>query len=308
MSRVPLFAALSCAALACLALPRAAVAQPSTDLDSYALFAAERLTMKGIALVAGNVGVNDGPLFVHDHLIAPLSDVAADRVNVPTSATCAQQFANTSEKTSPGCAVVGGTPVPIVADVAAACGFPLQFPACDPQQAVIVPPSANMTLPPGTYGDLVVARGAVVSLGGGGYQFCSVQVSRAARLEFFAPAEVDVAGRIAVGASAFAGPAQGSGLMPGDVQVFSAGTLVRFSRDSQVQGRLCAPDASLRLTQGGSHAGTFIAARIGGERVTIDHPTPFNPNGCRDFGDLFCTGDCPPGLTCTAVNFQCACN
>lgn len=299
-----LFAALLCASFS---LPCAALAQPSTDLDTYALFAAERLSMKGLALLAGNVGVNAGPLFVHDHLIAPASDVAADRVNVPGAASCAQQFANASAKTSPNCAVVGGTPVPIVGDVAAACGFPLQFPSCDPQQAVIVPPGGSITLPPGTYGDLVVTGGATVSLGGGSYQFCSVRVARVARLEFFAQAELDVTGRVTIGPSAFAGPAQGSGLVPDDIQIFSAGPLVRFSRASQVQGRLCAPDASLRLTEGGSHAGTFIAARIGGERVTIDHPDGGNPNGCRDFGDLFCTGDCPPGLTCSVTQNQCAC-
>lgn len=281
---------------ALLAAPCLTFAGPSTDLDTYALFAAKKLTAKGITLLGGNIGVNDGSLFVHDYLDAPGSDVAADQVNVPTTASCSQQFANTSSKASPNCGVAGGTPVPIVQDIAATCGFPQQFPACDPATPVIVPPGGTLALPSGVYGDLVVARGADLTLVGGGYVFCSVKVSRAARLEAQAPVEIDVTGRIAIGGSATFGPAPGSGLTPADLRLFSDGISVHFSRQSQVQARLCAPNASLRLTQGGSHMGTFIANAIGTEHISVDLPASDPP--CGDIGDGFCGGSCPPGRFC----------
>lgn len=283
-----------------------AQAGPSTNLDDYALFAADRLTAKGLEIASGHVGVNAGPLAVRDFFTAPASDVVADQVNVPAPAQCAQQFANASVRPSPACLVTSGVSVPLVPDVAAACGFPSPFPACDPAMLVSVALGTSTTLAAGTYGDVVVARGATLQLSGGTYQLCSLKVSRGGRLEITGATELDVAGSLAFGPGTFVGPAAGSGLTFDDLHLFVDGTAAQYSRVSHVEARLCAPAAAMRLTQGGQHVGSIVARSIRTERIVLELPQ-VNRLPCGQTNIPVCGGTCPEFFFCGSDGRSCRC-
>jgi hypothetical protein len=253
------------------AAPRPAGAQPSTHLDDYVLFADVELRTKGLRLAGGDVGVNQGSLFSGGTLDVPGSTVAAGSVRIGSRSRCAALFANAVGRTGVACAPGVAFAVPIVPDVAAACGFPAPFPSCDPDADVTVGRDQTVTLPPGIYGDVLVRGGAGkpgrLEFTGGDYALCRLDAARDAELVFLAPAEVSVEGQIEAGNTTFTGPAPGSGVGPLDVRLFSDGARVHFSRRSRVAARLCAPGATLFLTEGASIEGSFVARVIRTERI-----------------------------------------
>jgi hypothetical protein len=263
-----------------LAGPRLLAAQPSANLNDYVLFAARAIQTKGPTIGDGDVGVNlaSGELLAPRFFAAPKSIVASDVVHfdrTPTSTTLQQLFANT---------VVFGPPAtpftpPIIADVAAACGFPSPFPACDPQHPVEIPIGTATVLPPGTYGRVVVhgtAFGAsTVTLTGGTYVFCQLKVSRASKLQAAAPVTIDVATKASFGPSTFFGPDPGvPTLRSSDVRLYVNGTLVKLTRDATSVAHVCAPNAHLRLSKGGVHTGVYVAGLIRTEEIFLALGSP----------------------------------
>jgi cysteine-rich repeat protein len=255
-------------------------AQPSTNLDDYALFADESLKTKGLHIADGDIGVNSGQLDAQraPAIDAPNSTVAASTVRINAVSICMQLFANSVRSSGPGCGPGTQFTVPIVPSVAAACGFPVAFPACDPNPSadINIPAGTSLTLGPGVYGDVTIRSGrnefatlvaGTLILTGGNYVFCSLRAGRAAQIYAQNPVEIDVGGVLTLGNGSFTGPAPGASLTPADIQIFAAGTKVHFSRQSEVRAHLCAPNATLRLTAGGSHAGSFVAQRIRTERI-----------------------------------------
>ena len=69
-------------------LARAASAQPSTNLDTYVLFAQDNLRARTLTVNGGNVGVNDGLLYFRGAILAGQSEIAADMVHMDSSTTC----------------------------------------------------------------------------------------------------------------------------------------------------------------------------------------------------------------------------
>ncbi len=261
-----------------LAVGSSAWAQ-STDLDTYALFAADALRARGLRVPAGDVGVNDGPLWVTDALSGPDTTVVADLVRVGRRSRCLGILADQVAEPTSGCAAVGDFAGPLVSDVAAACGFPSEPPACDPSNDVDVRHDETRTLPPGIYGDLRVAGGGAgkgrVVFEGGDYVFCGIRTSRKSELEFAAPATIFVEEDVTLGTSSTTGPASGE---PADVRLFVGGGSVRVARRAEVTARLCAPDARVSLTSGSEVTGSFVAKLIRADRITAtnegsDEPT-----------------------------------
>ncbi|HZP40874.1 MAG TPA: hypothetical protein VFD84_05115 [Candidatus Binatia bacterium] len=254
----------------CALASTAPAATPSRDLRSYVLFALDEIRGKGINLSGGNIGVNDGSLTIADFLNAASSQVVAKSVSIPASAQCLQLFANSVARTSPACGPATAFSSPLIADVSAACGFPDPFPACDPGAPVTVGNGQVVVLAPGVYGALTVMGGGTPStllLSGGSYGFCSVAVARNSQLFAQGASDVSVTGDLAFGPNVAAGPASGSELVAGDLRFFVAGTSVQLSRISETQAHVCAPNATLQLTEGARFEGQLVADVIRTERV-----------------------------------------
>ena len=263
-----------------LALATEVAAQPSTNVNDYVLFAVSAIKTKGPTISQGDVGVNTsgGLLLAPRFFTAPNSVVASDRVRFdknPSATVLSQLYANVVEQYGPI-----GTPFtpPLIADVKTACGFPSPFPPCTPGVDVDVAVGTTTPLGPGTYGKVRVhgtsaVAGALV-LTGGTYTFCDLKVSRNAQLRVQTPSTVDVLGKASFGPSSFFGPDTGSGLVASDIQLYAAGPLVKLTRDSVSEAHVCAPDAKLRMSQGGTHIGVYVAGFIRTEEVTLDVGSP----------------------------------
>src|SRR5581483_5152817 len=104
-------------------------------------------------------------------------------------------------------------------------------------------------------------------LSGGSYGFCSVAVARNSQLFAQGASDVSVTGDLAFGPNVAAGPASGSELVAGDLRFFVAGTSVQLSRISETQAHVCAPNATLQLTEGARFEGQLVADVIRTERV-----------------------------------------
>ena len=264
-----------------LALATDAGAQPSSNVDDYVLFATGTIKTKGVTISDGDVGVNDpgGRLIAPRFFTAPNSVVASDRVRFdrnPSNTVLQQLYANVVEQYGP--TPTGPVATPIIADVAAACGYPDPFPPCAPGVDVDVAVSTTTVLPAGTYGKVRVhgtsASSASLVLTGGTYVFCDLKASRNAQVRVQAPSTIDVIGRVTFGPSTFLGPDGGSGLVASDIHLYSSGPLVKLTRDSFSNARICAPSAKMRLSQGGTHVGVYVAAFIRTEEVTLDVGSP----------------------------------
>jgi hypothetical protein len=262
------------------AAARPVAAQPSTNINDYVLFASTLIKTKGPVINDGDVGVNlsNGRLVAPRFFTAPNSVVASDRVRFdrsPANTDIQQLFANVIERYGP-------TPTPftppIITNVKAACGFPAPFPSCTQSNPVDVPVGMTMVLAPGSYGSVRVHGTALSSssliLSGGTYVFCDLKVSRLSALRVQAPSTIDVVGKVSFGPSTFFGPDTGSGLVASDIQLYGDGALIKFTRDSTSEAHVCAPDAKMRFTKGGTHNGVYVASYIRTEEVTLDVGSP----------------------------------
>jgi hypothetical protein len=263
------------------ALASDVAAQPSTNINDYVLFASRMIKTKGPTISDGDVGVNlqGGRLIAPRFFFAPNSVVASDRVRFdknPSNTVLETLYANVIEHYGPPNAIPF-TP-PIIADVKAACGFPIPFPNCQPASPVDVAVGTTTNLPPGVYGKVRVHGTALSSgnlvLTGGNYVFCDLKVGRNADLRVQTASTIDVAGSVSFGPDTFFGPDTGSGLVASDIQLYSAGPVVKLTRDSFSKARICAPDSKMRLTQGGTHNGVYVADFIRTEGVFLDVGSP----------------------------------
>lgn len=249
-----------------------AMAQPvppdGSAAGGFVLFADEGLRTKGLQAHGGTIAVNQGELAaVHGALVAPESDVVADSVRLDRGSQCAALFSNDASKTSPGCSNPQPFSSPVVADFAAACGYPSEFPTCSPNVPVTVEKGESRTLPPGNYGELRLKNDAVVHFGDGTYVFCKISVSRRARI-LTGAATVQVVGDVRLNNEATIGQ-EGDGLNENDTVLQVAGRSVHFSRQTKVDARLCAPNAALSLGTGGVHHGCFAASTIQVSRADV---------------------------------------
>jgi len=267
-------------------------AQPSTSIADYTLFGDDGIRTQGLTVTSGDVGVNAPIAFLRAprFLLAPSSNLVADAViferKNPANTECAELFANFLVRGPDAGCGASATPFspPVIPDLAAACGFPAFFPACDPDADVTVAPGDTLALPPGTYGDLVlksfkslgVLVSATVELDPGVYQFCTVKASRGTSIEFQGPGAttVHVAKRLNLKNETYTGPAPASGVAESDVRIFVAEGTVGAGRMATVRAHLCAPTSKLRLSKGGAHRGVFAAASVRATQVTLDLGSP----------------------------------
>ncbi|MCW5890900.1 MAG: hypothetical protein KIT14_10135 [bacterium] len=164
---------------------------------------------------------------------------------------------------APGC-------VPDYGDVEVACGFPAPFPACTAGADVTVPARGDCTgaadaspgngrcdLAPGSYGRLTVQNGAALTLRGGTYALCQLNLGRNTTTRTDDPAVLAVSGDVAIGnGSTF-------GLVCGAVTLFARGPGgFSLGRNTTVVGEFCAPERALLVGRGSDLTGRLVGDRI----------------------------------------------
>ena len=257
--RILRFAALLAAPLAAGAASLVLSAStPSTDFGGYVLFASDHLGSRGVTVVDGDLGVNDGDLEVRRDLEAPHSQVATGTVTFisPVGACHIEQLFANQGTTPCGSSTPFAPPVlgPGFFDLGRACGFPTTPIQCGAPTGILVGPGETTTIPPGTYGDVTLrsAAGATATLvlQGGEYTFCSLRTSPDTRVVFNAAATVRVANEIHLGDRTILGPGA-AGPAARDVRVFLAGQKLSFRQRVEAHARFCAP-------AGGAHLGPRV--------------------------------------------------
>jgi hypothetical protein len=318
MSRNWGWRAVAASTLVLLAAGRAA-AGPSTILNTYALFAQDNLRVRTLTLNDGDMGVNNGLLYLRGAVLGQQSDFVGDMVHLDSTTACDNLFANAVVGPSlPTCPTTIGMPVPrpVITDLAGACGFQTPATPCSNSLAsdVIVDHLGNRTLAPGTYRNVVVEGGgegpATLKLSGGDYHFCDVRVGRNGSMLFQAPSTVFIDGNSRVSNAADVGPDPLLGAAappPGAIKWFVAGSQARFSRRGVISLYACAPNAKMVIGSGTSLTGRFVARSIRLKKSIVTFAPPV-PGVCGDTvisPDEQCEvdTDCPTDQVCDG----CAC-
>lgn len=319
------------ALLVCATAGAAAAGPPlRRDLDSYLIFASRSAGLKNMTVTgACNVGVDcaqpnpnsDCGVVTHeDPNYADGSQIAGDRARFSTGGGLIfQLFSNTptglenvfvgsppvepltlpilsdpdgdgTPSCGPGCAVDAG-------DLAAACGFPTPFPACDPSRPVVVtalddcpsgdlvPGNQRCDLPPGVYGDLAVKDKSAVMLAGGEYVVCDFLFGKDTETLADAATVVHVSGDVRINNDSNFGPAAGQSCGLIRVNVSGPGDF-SFGRQTAVNGYFCAPQRTIQLGHDNNLTGRFFADTISGDS---------NNRG-------FCCLPDPPGGGCACLD------
>lgn len=249
-----------------------------TDMGHYVLFASEELRSRGLTVERGDVGVNQGTLFVRSGVVldAPNSELSADRASVPVDATCRRLIARSPGPSAPNCPAVTTFVPPFAGPeaVAAACGYPDEFPACDPARTVEVLPGETRTLEPGTYGQVTVRSSgsarSVLVLRPGAYRLCGLRTARGARVTFEGPTSLYVTGTVRFGSQSVV---NASGVDSHLIDLYAAGSIVRVAREAEATLRVCAPHSTLRLGRGVQAFGRFVARSIVAAGLRTGLPT-----------------------------------
>lgn len=187
--------------------------------------------------------------------------VAADRVLIGSGVHVFDVAANRL-RVSRGAIVAGTTStatLPLRPDF---CPAPATAPTCGSTPALVM---ADQTLPPGTYGDLILSNRAHLTLQPGEYTFCSIRTGREAAI--LAPSgavQVIVAGDVRLGTQSTIGNER----QP--LRLFAGGRRVTFDRDGTVNAFITAPRARLHVRDQAQLAGGFCSDRaLIGRRVSL---------------------------------------
>jgi hypothetical protein len=295
-------------------------AQPSTQWSTYVLFAQDNIRIRTATIADGDVGVNDGLLYMRGTIAAPKSDFVANIVHQDSSTDCEDLFANAIVGTAtscartpcpsgPGCTDGGLVAHPLVADIRTACGFtPPADVGCssDPADDVLVDHNQTTTLDPSKrYHNVIVEGGgagpAVLKLTGD-YHFCNLKVGRNGSVLFGGPSSVTIAGMVRVSNATEIGP-ETTALPAGAIHWYVTGSQARFSRHGNVSLYVCAPDAKMIIGGDTTLTGRFAARSIRMKKSTITFAPPV-PGVCGDGivspGECETSADCSGGLACVA--------
>jgi cysteine-rich repeat protein len=274
-----------------------AATTPSRDINTYVLFALESLNFKGADsmpetrghIVGGNVGVNNAdprnpptPVLImggggspHPVLLSDGSQVVSDTSQLDSDTSVFDFFVNRLVGAGP--VIRGMGPTSFTTPIIAPQDLP-PFPSitCDPGAPREVPEDSTVTLPPGTYGDVLVRDRGELVLGPGTYTVCNLRGGRGVRITTDPATVVQVAGEFSTNNQSFVGPACEARFLVGSDGVGANDPSVSFGRNSEFHGQVYAPNGRIAL---GSRTDLF--GRFWSETITSD----FNAN----------VTNCPPG-------------
>jgi hypothetical protein len=167
------------------------------------------------------------------------------------------------------CSIASGSCAIDTGDLAAACGFPVPFPACDPSRPVTVtaladcpfddqsPGNQRCDLPPGVYGALEVKDKSLVTFTGGSYVFCDFQFGKATETLADAGTIIHVNGAVAISNDSNFGPAAGQNCGQIKVNVAGPGDF-SFGRQAAINAYFCAPERTMLLGHDNNLTGHFF--------------------------------------------------
>ena len=170
---------------------------------------------------------------------------------------------------TPSCSIDSGSCAIDIGDLAAACGFPNPFPACDPSRPVTVVPLADCPfvdqspnnqrcdLPPGVYGSLQVKDQSLITFTGGTYVFCDFQFGKATETLSDTSTVINVSGAVAISNDSNFGPAAGQNCGQIRVNITGPGDF-SFGRQAAINGFFCAPERTMLLGHDNNLTGRFF--------------------------------------------------
>lgn len=276
-----------------LAAPAKADLNLNRNLSSYFIMAMTKASLKNMKLdSACNIGVNCGAssnsgqcgnLFMNDVLFAQGSQVAGDRTFFRKNGAIIWDLFRNGGGPLDNVQILGDGPtpfttpilantctncVPDVAAIEALCGFPAQFPACDPAKPVKAAPNADCdplvldTVPgnkqcdlgPAAYGSIVVLNAGRLNLTAGDYPVCSFRTGRNAIVHAGASRIL-----VADGGTFKTNNNTDLGETCGDLEVYVKGSgQISFGRNSLIATKMCAPGSNIKLGHNNVLIGQFI--------------------------------------------------
>lgn len=241
-------------------------------LSDFVLFGSNTLRARGLVVDSGDVGTN-GTLVGSKAIDAPDSAIVGDRVELDKKSVCDALRSNGGEASSQ-CGPATPVAIPVVANLASACGFPSSLPTACSGPDLLLDHDATKNATPGTYNVVDVAGGgrgpATLILSAGTYTFCSLRLGRNAALLASGPVTINVLSSVKLDNGSQVRPDSGT-LSACDIKIFAnTDGKVRISRKAYVQGTLCAPNAKLDVTQGANLRGAFYARDVKTDRVFLD--------------------------------------
>ncbi len=265
----PLIArSLACALVfgALASVPAAALAQPRTA-SAYVVLAGDKLKIKPESTVQGNIGVNEkfGVLKLAKDAEVTGATVG-DKVRLG-AATVFDVYANNLKLKPSATNVLGSLifPVPgpvyqteplVVPDPFDSANFPPAFPiSCGSGNVDIE--GTSMTLSPGTYGEIRLRNGGSLTLQGGTYNICVLNLNDEA--ETTGPVVLNLKERLLMGHDSTLVPQNGSD----SITVNIAGQRPSFiGEDARFDGELFAPVAKLKVGNRANITGQLVARSI----------------------------------------------
>ena len=210
----------------------------------------------------------------------------------------------------PSCSIDSGSCAIDTGDLAAACGFPVPFPACDPSRPVTItalqdcpfddqsPNNQRCDLPPGVYGSLQVKDKSLVTFTGGTYVFCDFQFGKATETLADASTVIDVSGAVAINNDSNFGPAAGQNCGQIRVNVAGSGDF-SFGRQAAINGYFCAPERTVQLGHDNNLTGRFFGNAISGDSNNRGFCCLAEPRALCSGFDSFVPGTASVGATVT---------
>jgi hypothetical protein len=235
------------------------VAQQPPQLGDYSVLGLESVLMKPAARgVSGAVGAVDGTVTLkHDARVA--GTVVAGTLELARDTRIGRTFCGI---------VIGPPPLP-------ACVTPPN-PVVDPTllpPVSVVPGGADLVVPtrtgiapvpPGTFDEIRVGKGSILTLSGGEYAARSITLAAEAQLLCNEACHIGVAETVKLGPRAELG-ARG-GLSPQSVRIDVAGATkppaFKAKPRSAVTGTIYAPAGAVRLGKLGSYRGAFVGRDV----------------------------------------------
>jgi hypothetical protein len=258
----------------------AAAANPPTrpidrNINNYVLFALDSLHLKGgngttTNITDGDVGVQSDDPSDHmnlcvggsGHSIFMGDGTQANSDNFASGPACSFWDVYSNNLTG-GPVIRNSGPNTFTTPIIAPGDLPA-FPSftCNPANPVVVPKNGSQTLPPGTYGDLVVQNGATVTFGAGTYTFCGVTMGQNASIVDVDATVVQIADSLSANGGTIGPSPSAKWFVRGDDVHNSNDTAVQFGREGTIAGTFWVPDHQMNLGHGTDLTGHFWAESI----------------------------------------------
>jgi len=245
------------------------LAQQPPSLSDYSVLGIESVTLRpGSRVISGAVGAVDGTVTLRrDARVA--GTVVAGTVELGPESRVGRAFCGI---------VIGRQPLP-------ACNTP-PSPVVDPAllpPVAVVPGGTDLVIPsrtgvapvpPGSFDDVVIGHGSLVTLSGGAYSVRTIRIAADGRLICDEACTIGVAETVRLGPRAELGARGGHG--PQNVRIDDAGgadpPAFRGRPRSAVTGTLYAPAGLVRLGRLGAYRGAFVGTDVvvaGGAQVRV---------------------------------------